>query len=199
MTILNDHELLEMGHILFPEHWEGMDHDVQVQPASVDLRLGFNFQRYRTFVNPQSHKIDPLKDDVASFMQPIDLDEGERYLVSPGHESFVLATTQEIVSIPPDMVARVEGRSSLGRLGLRVHSTAGYIDPGFEGRITLEIDVVGRFPIWLTPGMRVCQLSFSLMSGPSARPYGAPERSSKYQNQKTVQASRARQDKEGSE
>lgn len=197
MTILNDTELLANGSTLFPEHWEGMDHEMQVQPASVDLRLGYDFQRYRDFVNPLIHTLDPLRDKIDHLMEPITVAEGGRYLVNPGHQNFVLATTQEIVHLPDNMVARVEGRSSLGRLGLRVHSTAGYVDPGFHGRITLEIDVVGRFPLWLTPGMRVCQLSFQLMSGPSASPYGSAKRNSKYNNQKTVQISKAWKDEEG--
>ena len=121
------------------------------------------------------------------------LQDGERFLAHPGE--FVLATTLEQVEIPNDLVARLEGRSSIGRLGIVIHSTAGYIDPGFKGKITLEISNLGRIAVALYPGMRICQITFEEMSSPVRQGYGE-RHGSKYQGQSAATASRLFQDNE---
>ena len=167
------------------------DPEIQVQPASIDLRLGYDFQ---TFNYTQQALIDPA--DPSSFEQLtnlIHLQESERFIVHPGE--FVLATTLERVEIPDDLVARLEGRSSIGRLGIVIHSTAGYIDPGFKGRITLEISNLGRIAVALYPGMRICQIAFEEMSSPVSESYGV-KRTAKYQGQQTTTLSRLFEDDE---
>jgi dCTP deaminase len=167
------------------------DPEIQIQPASIDLRLGYDFQ---TFNYTQQALIDPA--DPSSFEQLtslIHLQESERFIVHPGE--FVLATTLEHVEIPDDLVARLEGRSSIGRLGIVIHSTAGYIDPGFKGRITLEISNLGRIAVALYPGMRICQIAFEEMSSPVSESYGA-KRTAKYQGQQTTTLSRLFEDDE---
>ena len=167
------------------------DPEIQIQPASIDLRLGYDFQ---TFNSTQQALIDPA--DPSSFEQLtnlIHLREGERFIVHPGE--FVLATTLEHVEIPDDLVARLEGRSSIGRLGIVIHSTAGYIDPGFKGRITLEISNLGRIAVALYPGMRICQIAFEEMSSPVSEGYGV-KRTAKYQGQQTTTLSRLFEDDE---
>lgn len=167
------------------------DPEIQIQPASVDLRLGYDFQ---TFNYTQQALIDPA--DPTSFEQLtslIHLQESERFIVHPGE--FVLATTLEHVEIPDDLVARLEGRSSIGRLGIVIHSTAGYIDPGFKGRITLEISNLGRIAVALYPGMRICQIAFEGMSSPVSEGYGV-KRTAKYQGQQTTTLSRLFEDDE---
>ena len=149
--------------------------EVQIQPASIDLRLG------RTFLVP------------GESVAPIDSHDGRggdyRERVLSGHEplvlypgDFVLGSTMERVRVPPDLVGRVEGRSSLGRLAIVVHATAGFVDPGFEGQITLELSNLGRAPVALHPGMRICQFVLHVLSSAAERPYGS-ERGSKYQGQ----------------
>ena len=167
------------------------DPEIQIQPASIDLRLGYDFQ---TFNSTQQALIDPA--DPSSFEQLtnlIHLQESERFIVHPGE--FVLATTLEHVEIPDDLVARLEGRSSIGRLGIVIHSTAGYIDPGFKGRITLEISNLGRIAVALYPGMRICQIAFEEMSSPVSEGYGM-KRTAKYQGQQTTTLSRLFEDDE---
>ena len=167
------------------------DPEIQIQPASIDLRLGYDFQ---TFNYTQQALIDPA--DPSSFEQLtslIHLQESERFIVHPGE--FVLATTLEHVEIPDDLVARLEGRSSIGRLGIVIHSTAGYIDPGFKGRITLEISNLGRIAVALYPGMRICQIAFEEMSSPVSEGYGV-KRTAKYQGQQTTTLSRLFEDDE---
>lgn len=167
------------------------DPEIQIQPASIDLRLGYDFQ---TFNYTQQALIDPA--DPSSFEQLtnlIHLQESERFIVHPGE--FVLATTLERVEIPDDLVARLEGRSSIGRLGIVIHSTAGYIDPGFKGRITLEISNLGRIAVALYPGMRICQIAFEEMSSPVSESYGV-KRTAKYQGQQTTTLSRLFEDDE---
>ncbi len=167
------------------------DLEVQIQPASIDLRLGYDFQ---TFNHTHQALIDPA--DPASFGQltsSVRLQEGERFIVHPGE--FVLATTLEHVEIPDNLVARLEGRSSIGRLGIVIHSTAGYIDPGFKGTITLEISNLGRIAVALYPEMRICQIAFEEMSSPVSESY-AIKRTAKYQGQKTTTVSRLFEDDE---
>ena len=167
------------------------DPEIQIQPASIDLRLGYDFQ---TFNYTQQALIDPA--DPSSFEQLtnlIHLQESERFIVHPGE--FVLATTLEHVEIPDDLVARLEGRSSIGRLGIVIHSTAGYIDPGFKGKITLEISNLGRIAVALYPMMRICQIAFEEMSSPVSEGYGT-KRTAKYQGQQTTTLSRLFEDDE---
>jgi dCTP deaminase len=169
------------------------DPEVQIQPASVDLRLANHFMVMRHSSIPF---IDPLEDVPAHYMDERRIFQGdqETFIIHPGE--FVLAATIERVKLPDNLVGRVDGRSSLGRLGLQMHSTAGFIDPGFEGNITLELSNVGRLPVKLHPGMRVCQISFDVMSEPARRPYGHPSRRSKYQGQSGVMPSRVYRDAE---
>ena len=163
--------------------------DVQVQPASVDLRLGHDFLVFR---NPHIPYIDPRGPSSESYTEAIAIPEGGVFILHPGE--FALGSTYERVRIPPDLVAKVEGRSSLGRLAVVVHATAGFIDPGFEGHITLELSNLGRVPVALHPRMRVSQIALHQMTSPAERPYGHPTRKSKYQGQRGPVASRISRD-----
>ncbi len=160
------------------------DPDLQVQPASVDLRLGNDFLVFRT---PHVPYIDPANPP-ENYTEPVHIPDGDVFILHPGE--FALATTLERVGIPHDLVARVDGRSSLGRLAIVVHATAGFIDPGFRGHITLELSNLGRVPVALRPGMRCSQLEFHELKTASARPYGSATRGSKYQDQVGPVASR---------
>jgi dCTP deaminase len=164
------------------------DPDLQIQPASVDLRIGTRFILFRHARTPY---IDPLAQDAADYTEAMEIGEDERFILHPGE--FVLAATKERVRLPDDLVGRVDGRSSIGRLGLQMHATAGFIDPSFEGNITLELSNVGRMPVALHPNMRVCQISFEPLSSPAERPYGVG-RQSKYQGQSGPTASRIHRD-----
>jgi len=139
--------------------------------------------------NHSSHAIlDPR--DAATFrdiVRLVEIDEGQAFVVQPGE--FVLGVTMEKISIADDLVARVEGRSSLGRLGIIIHSTAGFVDAGFEGTITLEITNINRMPVALYPGMRVCQLAFEQMSSPAAVSY-RNKQGAKYQGQEYPEESK---------
>ncbi|WP_411965531.1 dCTP deaminase [Haloferax sp. YSMS24] len=167
------------------------DIDMQVQPASVDLRLGTDFLEFQrtniSCIHPNR------EDEVTKYVRETHVPEGEDFILHPG--DFVLGTTKERVEIPPDLLATVEGRSSLGRLAVVIHATAGIVDPGYEGQITLELSNLGTAPVALTPGMRISQLIFTEMKSPAERPYGA-ERGSKYQGQRGPQASRIGSDPE---
>lgn len=165
------------------------DRSVQIQPASVDLRLSRHFQFYRISSTPyiDSRSADTVKD----CWESVTLKQDVPLVIHPGE--FVLGSTVERIELPADLSARVEGRSSFGRLAVIVHATAGFIDPGFCGEITLEIANLGRIPVVLHPGDRVCQICFFQLSSPARRPYG-PERSSKYQHQVGAQPSRIGRD-----
>ena len=167
------------------------DVDTQVQPASVDLRLGPEFLEFQrtniSCIHPNR------EDEVSEYITETVVDDGEEFILHPG--DFVLGTTKERVEIPADLVANVEGRSSLGRLAVVVHATAGYIDPGYRGQVTLELSNLGTAPVALTPDMRISQLVFTELKRPAERPYGA-ERGSKYQDQSGPQASRIGDDPE---
>jgi len=157
----------------------------QIHASSMDLRLGCHFKIYKHSKYPV---LDPM--NMKSFegvSQLIKLKNGEPFIVQPGE--FVLGVTEETVGIPDDIVARVEGRSSLGRLGIVVHSTAGFVDAGFKGTITLEISNLNRMPVALYPGMRVCQLAFEQMTSPAEIPYNI-KKCSKYQGQSLPEESR---------
>jgi dCTP deaminase len=149
-----------------------------VQPASVDLRLGDSF---RVFHNHRVTAID-LRDP------PTNLTEGEPFAIHPGE--FALGRTLETVRIPDDVVARIEGKSSLGRLGLIVHATAGFVDPGFHGSLTLEITNLTRVPIKLYAGLLIAQLSFMALDAPAEHPYGSEALGSHYQGQLAATESR---------
>ncbi|MBP7898903.1 dCTP deaminase [Candidatus Gracilibacteria bacterium] len=192
--ILSDHDILDRikkGDIQAwcPEN----DYLKNVHASSMDMRLGRFFKIY----NHNAFAIlDPMKpecfDDATRL---IELPEDGRtpFIVQPGE--FVLGVTLEKIKIADDLVARVEGRSSLGRLGIIIHSTAGFVDAGFEGTITLEITNINRMPVALYPGMRVCQLAFELMSSPADVPYHKKAHS-KYQGQILPEESRVHQDPE---
>lgn len=150
----------------------------QVQPASVDVRLGDAFLVFR---NHSAEVIDPF-DSPSDLMETIEVAAGDAFILHPGE--FVLGTTMEAIGLPNDLVARVEGKSSLGRLGLLIHATAGFVDPGWpRGQITLELSNVATLPIKLWPGMKIGQLSFHRLDAPAERPYGHPELNSKYVGQ----------------
>ncbi len=168
-----------------------LDPEVQIQPSSIDLRLGNHFKVFRHI---SKGYIDPLTDNAEEYTEDVFIEEGDTFILHPGE--FVLGSIREWIEIPEDLVARVEGRSSLGRLALLIHATAGFIDPGFKGNITLELSNVGKMPIALRPGMRICQLALEKLSSPSERPYGHPTRESKYQMQRGATSSRIHLDKE---
>jgi dCTP deaminase len=167
------------------------DIDMQVQPASVDLRLGEEFLEFQRTNIPCIHP--NREEEVGDYVQETIVNEGDEFILHPG--DFVLGTTKERVDIPADLIAHVQGRSSLGRLAVVVHATAGIVDPGYRGQITLELSNLGTAPVALSPGMRVSQLIFTELSAPAERPYGS-DRDSKYQNQSGPQASRIGSDPE---
>src|SRR5579883_2830090 len=158
-------------------------HPECVQPSSVDLHLYSEFLVFRNSRRPYIDVREPQSD----LTDLIRVDAGEAFILHPGE--FVLGSTSEIVGIPDDLVGRLDGKSSLGRCGLMIHSTAGYVDPGFVGRLTLELSNVANLPIALYPGMRIAQISFSRMTTPAERPYGDPAIGSKYQGQMGPRAS----------
>jgi dCTP deaminase len=160
--------------------WE----QTMVQPASVDLRLGDSF---RVFHNHKITAID-LRDPPTGMTEQIKVHEGEPFVIHPGE--FCLGRTLERVSLPDDIVARIEGKSSLGRLGLIVHATAGFCDPGWSGTLTLELNNLTRVPIRLYTGLPIAQLSFMTLDAPARRPYGHAELGSHYQGQ--VEATESR-------
>jgi dCTP deaminase len=155
-----------------------------VQPSSVDLHVD---SRFRVFANSRYPYID-VKEEMPDLTEIVEVDEGEPFILHPGE--FVLGSTSERVRLPDDLVARLEGKSSLGRLGLLIHSTAGYVDPGWDGYLTLELSNVANLPITIYPGMKIGQISFFRLSTPAAVPYGSEARRSKYQGQRGPTASR---------
>ncbi|WP_121822281.1 dCTP deaminase [Halostella salina] len=167
------------------------DLDLQIQPASVDLRLGREFLEFQRTNIPCIHP--DAEAEVDEYVDETVVDEGDEFVLHPG--DFVLGTTKERVEIPPDLLAHVQGRSSLGRLAVVVHATAGVVDPGYRGQITLELSNLGTAPVALTPDMRISQLIFTEMKSPAERPYGS-DRGSKYQDQDGPQASRIGGDSE---
>jgi dCTP deaminase len=154
-----------------------------LQPSSVDLHLDRSF---RVFRNNRYPYIDPRapQPDLTELLR---IEDEEPFILHPGE--FVLGQTLEWVELPDDLVARLEGKSSLGRLGLLIHSTAGYVDPGWKGTLTLELSNVANLPIALYFGMRIGQISFFRMSSPVERPYGSAALGSKYQGQSEPTAS----------
>jgi len=155
-----------------------------VQPASVDLRLGDTF---RVFHNHRVTSID-LREPPDNLTEEVRVAEGDSFVIHPGE--FCLGRTLEWVELPDDVVARIEGKSSLGRLGLIVHATAGFCDPGWKGTLTLELNNLTRVPIKLYPGLLIAQLSFMALDAPAARPYGSADLGSHYQGQREATESR---------
>jgi dCTP deaminase len=156
-----------------------------VQPSSVDVRLD---RFFRVFENHRYPHIDPAQEQ-PDLTRAVETPGGEPFILHPGE--FVLASTFEIVSLPDDIAARLEGKSSLGRLGLLTHSTAGFIDPGFSGHVTLELSNVATLPITLWPGMKIGQLCFFRLSSPAEHPYGSQRYGSRYQGQRGPTPSRS--------
>ena len=156
-----------------------------IQPSSVDVRLD---RFFRTFENHRYPHIDPAEDqpELTREVEPV---ADEPFILHPGE--FVLGSTYEVVTLPDDVAARLEGKSSLGRLGLLTHSTAGFIDPGFSGHVTLELANVANLPIKLWPGMKIGQLCFFRLSSPAEHPYGSEKYGSRYQGQRGPTPSRS--------
>jgi dCTP deaminase len=155
-----------------------------VQPSSIDVRLDSMF---RVFRNHTAGVID-VKRDMRDLTEVIEIPADGVFMLHPGE--FVLGSTVERVTVPDDLVARIEGKSSLGRLGLLIHSTAGFIDAGFDGHVTLELANVASLPITLYPGMKIGQISFMTMTTPAEVPYGSGKLGSKYQGQRGPTPSR---------
>lgn len=157
--------------------------DALIQPSSIDVRISHLF---RVFRNHTRAVID-VKQDTRDLTELVEMPVGpngvgdEAFMLHPGE--FVLGSTYERIAVPDDLVGRVEGKSSLGRLGLLIHSTAGFIDAGFDGHITLELANVASLPITLYPGMKIGQVSFMRMTSPADDPYGSGAKGSKYQGQ----------------
>lgn len=156
-----------------------------IQPSSVDVRLD---KYFRLFDNHKYPYIDPAQDQ-PDLTRLVEVDPAEGFVLHPGE--FVLASTLETITLPDDLAARVEGKSSLGRLGLLTHATAGFVDPGFSGHVTLELSNVATLPIMLWPGMKIGQLAFFRLSSPAENPYGSSKYGSHYQGQRGPTASRS--------
>jgi dCTP deaminase len=185
-VILSDHTIrdeIKAGRIVLDPFDDGL-----VQPASVDVRLD---RYFRVFLNHTMPVID-VKQNLEELTRLVELDPDDdparAFILHPGE--FVLGSTYERVALPDDTVARIEGKSSLGRLGLLIHSTAGFIDAGFDGHITLELSNVASLPITLYPGMKIGQISFLRMTTAADVPYGAKQLGSKYQGQRGPTPSR---------
>jgi len=159
-----------------------------IQPASVDVHLD---HRLLVFRNSRRPYID-IKQDLEDLTEPVEVAGDVPFILHPGE--FVLGSTLEHIEVPEDLVARLEGKSSLGRIGLLIHSTAGYVDPGWKGHLTLELSNVSKLPITLYYSMKIGQLSFLRLTTPAERLYGSPGLGSKYQGQREPTASRIYQD-----
>jgi dCTP deaminase len=171
--------LVEAGRIRI-DPWEPS----LLQPASVDVRLGNSF---RVFHNHRASAID-LRDPPKGLTEQITIGGEEPFVIHPGE--FCLGSTLEYIELPDDIVCRLEGKSSLGRLGLIVHATAGFCDPGWRGTLTLELNNLTRVPIRLYPGLAIAQLSFMTLDAPALRPYGHEDLGSHYQGQVDATESR---------
>lgn len=159
--------------------------EAMVQPASVDVRLD---RFFRLFDNHRYAHIDPRQEQ-DELTRLVEVDPDEAFILHPGE--FVLGSTLEVISLPDDLAARLEGKSSLGRLGLLTHSTAGFVDPGFSGHITLELSNVANLPITLWPGMKIGQLCMFRLTSPAQHPYGSAVYGSRYQDQRGPTPSRS--------
>jgi dCTP deaminase len=164
--------LLEEGRIGIDPYAEEL-----LQPSSVDVRVD---RLFRVFRNSRYPFID-VKQEMEELTELVEVEPDEAFILHPGE--FVLGSTLERITLPDDLVARLEGKSSLGRLGLLIHSTAGFIDPGWDGHVTLELSNVANLPITIYYGMKIGQLSFVQLSEPAEHPYGTGDLGSKYQGQ----------------
>lgn len=181
--LLSDRDIraeLDSGRISLDPYEPGM-----IQPSSIDVRLD---RFFRLFDNHKYPVIDPSQDQ-PDLTRLVETEGDEPFVLHPGE--FVLGSTYESVALPDDVAARLEGKSSLGRLGLLTHSTAGFIDPGFTGHVTLELSNVATLPIQLWPGMKIGQLCFFRLSSPAENPYGSAVHGSRYQGQRGPTASRS--------
>jgi dCTP deaminase len=156
-----------------------------IQPSSVDVRLD---RLFRTFENHKYAHIDPAENQ-PELTREVAVEGNDPFILHPGE--FVLGSTYEVISLPDDIAGRLEGKSSLGRLGLLTHSTAGFIDPGFSGHVTLELSNVATLPIKLWPGMKIGQLALFRLSSPAEHPYGSAVYGSRYQGQRGPTPSKA--------
>lgn len=182
-VLLSDRDIraeLASGRVVLAPYDETM-----VQPSSVDVRLD---RFFRLFDNHKYPVIDPAEDQ-PELTRLVEVGPDEPFVLHPGE--FVLGSTFEVTTLPDDVAARLEGKSSLGRLGLLTHSTAGFIDPGFSGHVTLELSNVATLPIKLWPGMKIGQLCFFRLSSPAEHPYGSERYGSRYQGQRGPTASRS--------
>ena len=159
--------------------------EAMIQPSSVDVRLD---KFFRVFENHKYSVIDPSTEQ-AELTREVIAEGDEPFILHPGE--FVLASTYEVITLPDDIAGRLEGKSSLGRLGLLTHSTAGFIDPGFSGHITLELSNVANLPVKLFPGMKIGQLCLIKLSSSAEHPYGSEKYGSRYQGQRGPTASRS--------
>ncbi len=181
-VILSDRSIRDLvaeGRLVISPYDEAL-----VQPASVDVRLG---RQFRVMRNSRMTHIDPTVDN-DGLMETVEVPDGEPFVLHPGE--FALGHTAETFELCDDVVGIVNGKSSLGRLGLQVHATAGFVDPGFAGVIVLELSNVATLPILLRPGMKVAQMVFQRLDQAAERPYGHPDLNSKYQGQSGAVASR---------
>jgi len=182
-VLLSDRDIraeLDAGRIKLDPFDEAM-----MQPSSIDIRLD---RFFRVFENHRYPHIDPAQEqsELTREVEPVG---DEPFILHPGE--FVLGSTYELIALPDDIAARLEGKSSLGRLGLLTHSTAGFIDPGFSGHVTLELSNVATLPIKLYPGMKIGQFCFFRLSSPSEHPYGSSVYGSRYQDQRGPTPSRS--------
>jgi dCTP deaminase len=181
-VLLSDRDIkaeIDAGRIVIKPYEPSM-----VQPSTIDVRLD---NQFRVFHNHRYQVID-VKQRMDDLTELIEVREGEAFMLHPGE--FVLASTREWVELPDDLAGRLEGKSSLGRLGLVTHSTAGFVDPAFQGHLTLELSNLANLPITLYPGMKIGQLAFIRLSSPTETPYGSRELNSKYQGQEGPTPSR---------
>ena len=181
--LLSDRDILaeiEAKRIVIEPYDEAM-----IQPSSIDFRLD---RFFRVFENHRYPHIDPAADQ-SDLTREVEPAGDEPFILHPGE--FVLGSTFEVVTLPDDLAARVEGKSSLGRLGLLTHATAGFVDPGFSGHVTLELANVATLPIKLYPGMKIGQLCFFRLSSPAEHPYGSEKYGSRYQGQRGPTPSRS--------
>jgi dCTP deaminase len=181
--LLSDRDIraeIEAGRVILDPY-----DDAMVQPSSVDVRLD---RFFRVFENHRYPHIDPAEEQ-PDLTRMVEASGDEPFILHPGE--FVLGSSYEIVSLPDDVASRLEGKSSLGRLGLLTHSTAGFVDPGFSGHVTLELSNVATLPIKLWPGMKIGQLCFFRLSSPAEHPYGSDRYGSRYQGQRGPTPSRS--------
>jgi dCTP deaminase len=184
-VLLSDRDIkaeIASGRVVLEPYDEAM-----VQPSSIDVRID---RYFRVFENHRYPHIDPAEEqpELTRVVEPL---PNEPFILHPGE--FALASTYEVVTLPDDVAARLEGKSSLGRLGLLTHSTAGFIDPGFSGHVTLELSNVATLPIKLWPGMKIGQLCFIRLSSPAEHPYGSSLYGSRYQGQRGPTPSKSHQ------